>query len=124
MNKSILKSQLVRDKEFLRQIYSGPNLIKNKRVLTSASDNELNTLLRYLFFVTNGDIQINAENFAQIKKMKKISLLHHKLSNKADFQNFINGPRMLKIDFILKLSSALPYLMYGLFNLENKLKAK
>lgn len=122
MNKNIIKALLIRDKQFLRSIYDGPNVLKNKRILNASDDAQINTLLKYLYCVTNGLILINAENFKNIPKVK-LNLLQKHLEKKIDYQNLINGPRQNKILFILKLSSALPFLMYGLFNLEQKLKS-
>lgn len=123
MNKEILKGLLIRDKQFLRSIYEGPNVLKNKRVLNATDDAQINTLLKYLYCVTNGIIEINESNFMQIKKKKALfNLLQTKLDTKNDLQLLLSGKRIEKLNFILKLSPILPYLMYGLFNLELKLK--
>lgn len=45
------KAILIRDKQILKQLYSGPNVLKNKRILLSATDNELKTILSYLYYV-------------------------------------------------------------------------
>lgn len=50
---------MIRDKAFLRDIYSGDNVLKNKRVLNGANDSEINTLIAYIHYTVNGDIKIN-----------------------------------------------------------------
>lgn len=85
MNADTLKSQLLRDKQFLKSLYSGPNVLKNKRILTFSSDSELNTLLKYLYFVVNGHILINRDNFKVIEANKRLRLLQNQLEKKAVF---------------------------------------
>ena len=63
MNKEQLKSYLIRDKGFLKQLYEGPNPLKNKKVLTCADDSELNTLIKYLHYLSNGEIKMKKECF-------------------------------------------------------------
>lgn len=122
MNIEGCKSLLIRDKQFLKQMYTGPNVLKNKRILISASDNEINTLLKYLFYVVNGEILINESNFEALKKQKKLKLLQKTLEKKKDYLLIVNGPRTNKINFIIQLSAVLPNLLFGLFNLEPKLR--
>lgn len=55
MNKENLKLCLVRDKTFLKSLYEGPDTIKNYKILNSADDTQLITLLKYLHFLANGN---------------------------------------------------------------------
>ena len=52
-----MKSYLIRDKGFLKELYEGNNPLKNKKVLQSAEDSELNTLIKFLHFLSNGEIK-------------------------------------------------------------------
>lgn len=70
MNDEILKAMLVRDRGFLYSLYQGSNVIKNKRILANANDSEINTLLRYLHFVSSGKIPMTKKNFDQIPAFK------------------------------------------------------
>lgn len=70
MSEELLKAMLIRDKGFLYTLYEGSNILKNKRLLTNASDSQLNTLLRYLHFVASGKIPIKKENFEKIPHTK------------------------------------------------------
>lgn len=54
MNKENLKLCLVRDKTFLKSLYEGPDSVKNYKILSSADDIQLITLLKYLHFLANG----------------------------------------------------------------------
>lgn len=59
MNKDNLKLCLLRDKTFLKSLYEGPDSLKNVKILISAEDTQLNTLLKYLHFLANGIYSIS-----------------------------------------------------------------
>ncbi len=63
MDKETLKNYLIRDKVFLRQLYEGQDKFKNNKILNFASDSKLNTLIKFLHFLCNGEIKIKRENF-------------------------------------------------------------
>ena len=75
MNKENVKQCLQRDKEFLRELYLSDNLYKVKTILNSASDLKLNTLIKFLHFLSNGEIRIKKKilkrsNQAKLKSSK------------------------------------------------------
>lgn len=117
MKRETLKSYLIRDKIFLKELYSGPNPLKNNRILNNANDSQLNTLLFYLHFLANGEIKINKSNFEKIEKNKKLSLIKRNVENKKACLSLINNDRSVKLTFLKKLNVIYPNLLYGLFNL-------
>lgn len=117
MNEDNLKLLLIRDKVFLKQLYSGPNVVKNKSVLLSAENNELNTLLYYLHFVANGKIPITKANFEALKKSKKLIFIQKKIEKDSDLNKLINSSLKIKLNFLIKISNIFPYILYALFNL-------
>lgn len=62
---------MVRDKGFLKDLYTGYNVLKNRRVLNGADDIQLNTIISYLHYLVNGEIKIDKKNFEAIKKKFK-----------------------------------------------------
>lgn len=118
MNEEKLKPLLIRDKGFFRELYSGPNALKNKRILFSADDSKLNTLIKYLHFLTNGQIDIPEDQFEKIESSKKIKFIQKMVEKRTDLMNLLNKERSEKIKFLLKLSALYPHLLYPLFNLE------
>jgi hypothetical protein len=52
MNKERMKSLLIRDKEFLRELYQNPNYLKKKKILNAANDSQLNTLIWFLHYLS------------------------------------------------------------------------
>lgn len=117
MNQDQLKLLLVRDKVFLKRLYSGPNFLKNKDILSAAEDSELNTLIKYLHFIANGKITITKKNFAELRKLKKISYITLHVQTLPKVLKLLNSPRKAKLTFLIKLSTVMPFLLYGLFNL-------
>ena len=61
------KSYLQRDKDWLNQLYCSPNSQNDKRILNFASDAKLDTLIKYLHFLSNGIIKIRRQSFESIE---------------------------------------------------------
>jgi hypothetical protein len=87
MNKESLKNYLTRDKGFLRELYDGESVSKNNRLLFFASDSKLNTLIRLLHFIANGEIKIKRANFEIIQKNKKLQLIKNMSKKKLLYEN-------------------------------------
>ena len=75
MNKETIKNCLVRDKAFLRELYESNNSLKTKKLLTSASDLKLNTVIKFLHFLSNGEIKIKKQNFDALVTYKRFRFL-------------------------------------------------
>ena len=115
MDKDSLKNQLVRDKEFLRQLYETTEEQKPKQILTFASDQQLNTLIKFLHFLSNGEITMKKENFEQISKARKIHVLKKFVEKKSAVNEMLKAERRTKINFLKKLSGIYPFLLHSLF---------
>ena len=116
MNKETFKNYLVRDKGFLKSLYEGDNRLKNNRILNFASDTKLNTLIRLLHFIANGEIKIKKCNFDVIQSHKKINFIKRNVEKKAALQRLLKSEREQKIKFLKQLSSIYSALLYCLFN--------
>ena len=116
MDKETVKGQLVRDKEFLRQLYETRDQPKVKHLLTFASDGQLNTLIKFLHFLSTGEITIRKENFDHISRARKIQVLKKFVETKAGVQRMLKADRKIKISFLKKLSTVYPFLLHCLFN--------
>jgi hypothetical protein len=75
MNKESVKQCLIRDKSFLRELYESNNSQKTKKLLNSASDLKLNTVIKFLHFLSNGEIKIKKQNFDAILSLKRLHFL-------------------------------------------------
>jgi hypothetical protein len=116
MNKETMKSLLIRDKLFLRELYEGPNPLKNIRILRGANDTQLDTLLKFLHFLANGEIKIKKENFEIIEREKKLKLIKAKVERKQNLNKLLKSDRSDKLKFLNKLSNVYGALLYTLFN--------
>jgi len=116
MEKEILKKYLVRDKFFLRQLYEGEDRVKNNKLLNFASDAKLNTLLKFLHFLSNGEIKIKRENFDILQTNKKLTLLKRHVEKKAALARLLKSERETKLKFLKQLSNVYASLLYCLFN--------
>jgi len=99
-----MKSLLIRDKAFLKSLYDGPNPLKNKRILNSSNDCQIDTLIKYLHFVANGIIKIKKENFDQIKEDGKLKLIKTSVESSTKLKKLLKSERLLKLKFLNKLS--------------------
>jgi hypothetical protein len=115
-NRESMKSLLVRDKGFLRELYEGPNPLKNNRVLKGASDSQLNTLIKFLHFLSNGEITMKKENFEIIEKANKLKLIKSKVEKKKQMNILLKSERKDKLKFLNKLCNVYSALLFTLFN--------
>ena len=120
MNKETLKSYLTRDKSFLKELYEGENVSKNNRIVNFASDTKLNTLIKLLHFIANGEIKIKRVNFEIIQKNNKLQLIKRNVEKKSALRKLLNGEREMKVKFLQKLSPIFSAFLYCLFNENGK----
>ena len=60
------RNYLVRDKEWLEQLYTSTNTLQTKRLLNFATDTRLDTLIKYLHYLSSGAIKIKRANFEAV----------------------------------------------------------
>jgi hypothetical protein len=115
-NRENMKNLLIRDKGFLRELFEGPNPLKNNRVLQGASDSQLNTLIKFLHFLSNGEITMKKENFEAIEKARKIKMIKANVEKKKNMNALIKSERKDKLKFLNKLCNIYDALLSTLFN--------
>ena len=116
MNKEVLKSYLIRDKVFLRELYEAPSKTVSNRILNFASDIKLNTLIKFLHFLSNGEIPMKKCNFEVIQNQKKLSFIKKHVEKKSVVSRLLKADRQTKIKFLKQLSAVYSALLYCLFN--------
>ena len=116
MNRDVMKSYLIRDKAFLRELYEGPSKTFNNRILNFGSDIKLNTLIRFLHFIANGEIQIKKANFDIINGARKLSFIKRNVEKKSGVTRLLQADRQTKLKFLKQLSAIYGALLYCLFN--------
>jgi hypothetical protein len=118
LNKEQVKAYLIRDKGFLKELYEGNNISSKKHRIQVSEDSELNTLIKYLHFVANGEIKIKSSNFKLIEESKKLPLIVKTVEKKSKVLALLKGPRVEKLKFLYKCTQILAPLLYALFNEE------
>jgi hypothetical protein len=114
-NPERLRSFLLRDKVFLKSLYTSDS-IKCKRILNTASDAHLMTLIRLLHFLANGIIPIKRKNFEILQEKKKLHVIKTTLEAKKALKNILIAERSTKLNFLNKLADVYEPLLYALFN--------
>lgn len=115
MNESVLKSLLLRDKQFLKALYDSQSQSHTKNILNFASDSKLNTLIKFLFMVSNGHIKIKKEHFAGLSG-HHLKVFKKHLDSKAGLQHILSAERKVKLQYLYKFSTCFTNLLYTLFN--------
>lgn len=114
-NKEEMKSLLVRDKGFLKELYEGENFRKNKNLILFASENQLDTLIKFLHFLSTGQIKMKKENFNKLT-IRKLNLIKRNVEKKTKLSMLISADRQQKVKFLLQLVNFFHYLLDTLFN--------
>lgn len=115
MDRQRFKQLLVRDKLWLQELYSTSSEPTRKRLVISASDKKIDTLLKFLHLLSNGEIKMHKEDFESLNK-KQVAILKKNFESKAGIKRLINSERQDKLKKISKLMCVLPFLLRTLFN--------
>lgn len=116
MNEAQLKPLLLRDKEFLKDLYSSGSSSRSKTILNFASDLKLNTLLKVLHTISNGRIKIKKEVFQQLNQ-RQLNFIRKNFESKAEIQNLLMKDRKCKLEILSKIASIYNILLHPLFNM-------
>ena len=114
MNKEQFKTYLQRDKTFLKELFESDSVVKSKRILTFATDAELNTLIKYLHFVSNGEIPIKKNNFEAVSK-KYLSVIKKNFEKKNSLQQLLQNSRKIKLVLLIKIVPSFSNVLAPLF---------
>ena len=116
MNTDRMESYLKRDRAFLRELYETQSKPACYRILNFTSDIKLNTLIRLLHFISNGEITIKKKNFEIISGARKLSFIKKHVEKKSALVRLLQAERPEKLKFLKQLSAIYPALLYCLFN--------
>ena len=115
MSNEQFKTQLIRDKLFLKELYQSNSLSKSKQILYFASDAEISTVLKYIHLVSNGEIKIKKANFEALKK-HHLAAIKKNFERKAKFLLILRLNRKDKIKILSKFAPVFSHLLAPLFN--------
>jgi len=111
-----IKSELLNVKGFLHKLYlSNPR--SNAVALNNASDQELDTLIKVLHLISNGKIHLRKQDFAILKKSKRLNFLKNYVERKDSYVQLLQSNREDKIQVLRKFCALYNSLLYLLFNI-------
>jgi len=119
MSNEQFKSQLIRDKLFLKELYESNSASKSKNILYFATDVQIATLIKYIHLVSNGEIKIKKLNFEALRN-HHLGLIKKNFEKKSKFQALIRLSRKEKIKILSKLIPVFNHLLSPLFNERNE----
>ena len=111
------KNHLIRDKEWLESLYTSTNSLQAQRLLNFASDTKLDTLIKYLHYLSNGSIKIKKANFEAIPNNHLIWIKKH-FETKVALTRGLQLAREEKLKRLRRLVNSFAHLLYPLFNLQ------
>ena len=114
MSHEQFKAYLQRDKIFLKELYTSDSKAKTRKILTFASDSELNTLSKYIHLVCNGEIHIKKQNFDSLDK--DLRFIKKVFEKKPALQKLNQLPRREKLKNFFRLQNVFSHLLFPLFN--------
>ena len=108
---------------FLRDIAKegecGEDFYKLRRIITYASDDQLNILLDCIHFVLNGQVGLCPVHYQQILNSPKRVHLQDKLESQDDLYTLRKGFRKDKVDLLLYLGKVLFPIIQSYFDCDN-----
>lgn len=110
-----LRNEFLKNKEFLKSLYLN-NPRRNYNNLQRCTENEVNILIKILHLISNGNISLKKENFAVLKKSKRLNVIKNNFESKVDFLNCLKLPLQEKINLVKKLSALYNALLFTMFN--------
>lgn len=115
MSAETFKPYLVRDKVFLEQLYESQSIPNSKRLILFAPDQKLDTLIKLLHLISNGQITMKKEHFNMFQK-SQLKLIKKNFEGKKSVKEFLKKERKMKVTILQKLSPIMSHLLYPLFN--------
>jgi hypothetical protein len=109
------RSFLLRDKDWLSQLYLANSALRCKRLLLFASDSKLDTLMKYLHYLANGQITMQKAHFEAIQK-RHLSSIRKAFESKQALNSSLRLEREEKLKILLKLVNLYQLLLHSLFN--------
>ena len=114
IDKVYFREILPRDKGFLLDLYHNNRLV-NQNLIIGADEFHLNTLIQICHLILNNTIPTLKQNFENLKRARKVSLLKKHFKSNKDFLEILYGSREQKVLILKRLSAVFCYLLASLF---------
>jgi len=113
-DKVYFRDILMRDKEFLQELYKNESL-PNKELIKGADEIRLNTVIQLLHLITNNEIPVFQDDIQKIKQQHLFSYLITNFKSQKSLINILNGSRQSKVNILTKFSNVYCNLLVNLF---------
>ena len=113
MREEILRRRLLKDKALLYKLYEGDQT-GIKKLITSATDAEIITILHYLNKLCNGRVVFRKVDFEKILAHKKLLILRKGVEKKSDLRRKIRDKSDARI-YLVSISKVIPILLRPIF---------
>jgi len=111
-----LKSEFLNVQNFLYKLFTS-NPRSNANSIFNANDRELDTLIKVLHLICNGQIHLRKSDYQILKKSKRLNFLESYFERKDKYVKLLHSSREDKIQVLRKFSALYNSLFYLLFNL-------
>ncbi len=113
--KGRLRERMITNKSFLQQIYQA-NRLQAKDLLSFADLKQLKLLIEICHYVATGVIPLAQDQYDEIVKLRKLSLIRKSLENKANIKVLLKSNRQQILQFLYKLCPVLKHLLWAILN--------
>lgn len=114
-----LKDDLHKNGEFFRKLYNAPNKHYRRKILTEATEKEIDTLISILHLIMTGVIPIKKALFESIKKSRRLPHLNRHLRTSESTNTLLDGSRQSKLAFLQNVAAYQEIIAYMLINREH-----
>ena len=111
VDKVHIRQLMLRDKIFLYNLYEG----KGSR-LNSASEIQMNTLIKILHLILNDHIELREQHYKNVVRAKRLKLLKKNFEKNSDFINVLKLSVEEKRRLLKQLLVCYPWLLHAIFN--------
>jgi hypothetical protein len=109
-DKVLIRSQLIRDKQFLLKLFQ-----KDVTAFASAKDFQMNTVIRIIHLIFTNVIPLKERNFTAVKNSKKFKLLETNFKSTNNFLKTLQLASEEKRNLLKQFTGCYPYLFHSIF---------
>lgn len=115
MSKAELRQILLNNKDFFHSLIQSKSKAEKKSLLLKSSVEQVDTLIKILFHIVQGEIPLKKANFAVLQKFQKLSTLHTNLNTEKKLNLLLSKNFKDKTIFLLKFTNFYQHLLHSLF---------
>lgn len=115
MSKNELRQILLKNRDFFHSLFQSNSNAEKRSLLLKSSVEQVDTLIKILFYIVQGEIPLKKSNFEALQKFNKLSVLHEKFNTLKKLNFMLSRDFKQKTSFLLKFTNFYKYLLHNLF---------